>query len=142
MRVLVIGANGSLGRACVSALHNAQHHIVAIVRSAASFPPKFSQACASVIEADARNPQEIINVLRAHRCNGIIQAGGYTPFWPWQKTDLPLIFTGALDAAEEVARERSGTEDGAIAPECRIRTWMISDFGMMDSPWDDTLLWH
>lgn len=142
MRVLVIGANGSLGRACVPALDNAQHHIVALVRSAASFPPKLSQRCAAVIEADARSPQEIANVLRAHRCDGVIQAGGYTPFWPWQKTDLPLIFAGALDAAEEVARERSGREDGTILPEARIRTWMICDLGMMDSPWNETLLWH
>ncbi|KAK5661092.1 hypothetical protein OQA88_10982, partial [Cercophora sp. LCS_1] len=129
MRVLVIGANGTLGRACVPALYNAQHHVVALVRSTASFPPELSQACDAVVEADARNPQDIANVLRAHRCDGIIQAGGYTPFWPWQKTDMPLLFAATLDAAETVALERSGREDGAISSENRIRTWMICDFG-------------
>ncbi|KAK0641819.1 hypothetical protein B0T16DRAFT_420572 [Cercophora newfieldiana] len=139
MRILVIGANGRLGRACVASLSANSHSVIALVRDAANFPPTLSDRCAAVIEADARNKDEIASALRDHRCDGVVQAGGYTPFWVWQTSNLPLVFAATLDAAEAVARERG---DGVILPDKRIRAWMICDLGMMDSPWDDKLLWH
>jgi len=140
MRVLVIGANGRLGRACVAALSSRSHTVIAMVRDANTFPSEFKSHCEAIVEADARTLEPIAEALRTHRCDGVIQAGGYTPFWVWQTSELPLIFTATLDAAESVARERSG--GGDIAPDKRIRAWMICDLGMMDSPWNDTLLWH
>lgn len=122
MRVLIIGANGRLGRAWVTSLSAQSHSVVALVRNAASFPPTFADRSAAVVEADARNKNEIASAVRDHQCEGVIQAGGYTPFWVWQTSDLPLVFAATLDAAQEVAQERG---EGTITPEKRMRAWMI-----------------
>jgi len=152
---LVIGANGRLGRACISALLASSHVPIALVRDKSTFPTDLAERCGGVVETDARVAENIAEALRTHRCDGVIQAGGYTPFWVWETSELPLVFAATLDAAEMVGRERTvsqqggcdgdgdgdGDEDG-ILPEKRIRAWMICDLGMMDCPWSETLLWH
>jgi nucleoside-diphosphate-sugar epimerase len=141
MKVLVVGANGRLGRACVQSLSRKGHEVVALVRVTSTFPEELQAKCATVIEGDARQLPVVEAAIRENGCDGVINAGGYTPFFPGQKTDHPLIFCAVLDAAESIARERSGGE--TILPERRIRVWILSELGMMDCPWpDNRLLWQ
>jgi len=134
MKVLVIGANGRLGKACVTALHEKGAVVIAFVRTKTTFPATLQQKCEAVIEGDARDQAQLEAALRDHACDSLIQAAGYTPFFPGVATDMPLIFERALDAASKVARERSG--GGGVDPDKRLRAWMMNDVANLDSPYE------
>jgi len=135
MKVLVIGANGRLGRVLMSSLVDRGHETVAFVRSKDTFPAECQSKCAAIVEGDARNAAELEAAIKTHGCEGLVQAGGYTPFFPWTQTDMPLIYKATLDAAQSVGRLRSGGD--ATKPERRIRAWMMGDLALMDTPWSD-----
>src|SRR5438552_2587653 len=122
MKVLVLGANGRLGKALVAAINEhgggGIHEVVAFVRDTSAFPAELAAKCTAVVAGDARSHDEIIAALSQHGCQALVNAAGYTPFLPGVHTDLPLIFEAALDAAEVVGLERSrvegcGSEAGA-----------------------------
>ncbi|KAK3393402.1 hypothetical protein B0H63DRAFT_516597 [Podospora didyma] len=139
MRVLVIDASGCLGRACITALQatSPAHTIIALVHTPATFPAALANLCDAIVTVGARDTAKLADALRTHECDALVQAGGYTAIWPWQTSYLPVMFAAALDAAEGVARERSGiTRDGEIPTvDKRIRAWMVCDLGGMDAPW-------
>jgi len=134
MKVLVIGANGRLGRACVEVLPNKGHEVIAFVRSRSTFPLELQARCATVLEGDATAQIQLEDAIRGSSCDAIIQVGGYTPFWGTD-CNMAAIYKATLGAAEEIAKERS--DSIAIHTARRMRLWVINDIAMMDSPYGD-----
>jgi len=134
MKILVIGANGRLGRACVGVLPEKGHEVIAFVRSKETFPAALQSQCVAVVQGDATNQAQLESALRDYGCAGVVEAGGYTPFLG-TNCNLPAIYQATLDAAEAVAAERSGGR--AIRAADRLRVWVINDIAMMDSPYGD-----
>ena len=134
MRILVIGANGRLGRACVRVLPDKGHEVVAFVRTKATFPAELQPRCAVIVEGDATSQSQLEKVIRDHGCEGIVEAGGHTPFLG-TNCNLPAIYQATFDAAEAVSAERSGGR--VIKAGDRLRIWVVNDIAMMDSPYGD-----
>jgi nucleoside-diphosphate-sugar epimerase len=114
MKILVIGANGRLGKACVRALPDDGATVIAFVRTKTTFPADLGQRCAVVVDGDARDQVQLEAALRENACDGLVQVAGYTPFFPGVATDQPRIFVDALAAASKIARERSAGD--AVTP--------------------------
>lgn len=136
MRVLLLGANGRLGRRLVPALSASGHIATAFVRDSSRLTADVSLSphCARVVQGDARSASEIAAMLRNTDSDGIVNAAGYTPMAPWADfSDYVVVFRAVLDAAEAVGKERK--EEGRE----RIRVWMMSDLNVMDAPWGGLL---
>ncbi len=133
MRVLLLGATGSLGRHCVQALVAHKHIVTLYVRNIPKLRTIISPALLnlvdSIVEGDATDADGIQRALVAHEIDGIIDVAG-NQVLPWKEYVLPQIATAVTQAAVAVGRERGRP----------LRAWVTSGLGIMQMPGTDRLL--
>ncbi len=133
MRVLLLGATGSLGRHCVQALVAHKHVVTLYVRNIPKLRTIISPALLalvdSIVEGDATDSEGIKRALVAHDIEGIIDVAG-NQVLPWREHLLPKIATAVSSAAIAVGKERGRP----------LRAWVTSGIGIMRMPGTEYLI--
>lgn len=124
MRVLLLGATGSVGSRLIPALRAHNHEVVLYVRSPNKLPAQ-ARSIASAIESGSGTDSDAIKAaILSNNCNAVINAAGVSKMWSKTGTDFPAIFAAVVKACRD-AQHSSGTV---------LRVWMMSGFGLLDSP--------
>lgn len=108
MRVLHIGATGSLGSRVVAALIAHNHTVVVYVRSPTKLrtllPPALIDRV-EIFQGDAFDTATIAQALRDHSCDALVNtAGTREPFH--REQTLPKLVASITNAARQVGKER------------------------------------
>lgn len=78
MKIALIGATGFIGSAILTELLQRGHHVTALVRDAAKAPATLSsQAGVTVVQADARQAEQVAQAVKGH--NAVVSA--YNAGW-------------------------------------------------------------
>ncbi|KAG9234469.1 hypothetical protein BJ875DRAFT_461446 [Amylocarpus encephaloides] len=127
MRILLLGATGSLGSRCVQALLAHNHTLTVYVRNPAKlrsmFTPSLLARLDAVVIGDATDAQAIAKALREHDIEGIVDVAG-NQVLPWKEYALPKIARAATEAAITVGGERGRP----------LRAWITSGMGVLRIP--------
>lgn len=133
MKVLVIGATGSLGIRLVAALLTHGHSVVAFVRSSKkleSLLPTSVYRQIAVIQGDATDRVSIKGAILDANCDAVVNTAGLAALPPWGKSELPAIFHAVLDAVREAGLDRKKP----------LRTWFLAGLGVLYYPGSESML--
>lgn len=133
MKVLVIGATGSLGIRLVAALLTHGHSVVAFVRSSnklESLLPTSVYRQIAVIQGDATDRVSIKGAILDANCDAVVNTAGLAALPPWGKSELPAIFHAVLDAVREAGLDRKKP----------LRTWFLAGLGVLYYPGSESML--
>ncbi|KAH8804764.1 hypothetical protein F5884DRAFT_425031 [Xylogone sp. PMI_703] len=127
MRVLLLGATGSLGSRLIPALLAHNHTLTIYVRNIPKLqslihPSLLSQA--TIVKGDATDSEGIKNALLEHDCDAVVDCAG-NQVWPWKEYELPKIAKAVVVAAEEVGRMRGGKP---------VRAWLCGAVILLEYP--------
>jgi len=133
MKVLLLGVTGNVGSRLLPALLAHKHQVVAYVRTPAKISPEATSKLDSIVVGSASDSAAIKAAILTHNCDAVVNAAGLAPMTGFRSHgELPAIFAAVVQAAREAGQERGG------AP---IRCWLMSGFGMLDSPKKPYLLY-
>lgn len=124
MRVLLLGATGSLGSRLLPALIQRGHTVTVFVRDHSRLPAGVDRSLFNVECGDARKASEIKAAAAKSESEGIVNAAGNLTIAPWSSSSLPAIVDAVIRAALELGQER-GTP---------LRLWVLAGVGMLDVP--------
>lgn len=126
MKVLLLGVTGNVGSRLLPALLARKHQVVAYVRTPAKIPSEATGQLESIVVGSASNSAAIKAAILSHKCDAVVNAAGVAaPTGFNSQGEFPAIFAAVVKATVEAGKERGG------AP---IRCWLMSGFGIMDSP--------
>ena len=132
MKVLLLGVTGNVGSRLLPALLAHKHQVVAYVRTPAKILPEAALKLDSVVVGSATDSAAIKAAILSHNCDAVVNAAGLAATTGWtSQGDFAAIFAAVVQAALEAGRQRGG------AP---VRCWLMSGFGIMDSPKKPSLL--
>jgi nucleoside-diphosphate-sugar epimerase len=124
MRVLLLGATGSLGSRILSALIKRGHTVSVFVRNPSKLAPSVHDQLSSIERGDATKSAEIKEAAIRTKCDAIVNSAGLASVSPWGRSDLPEIVEAVLRAAQEIGRERGHP----------LRVWLLAGQGLLDIP--------
>ena len=124
MRVLLLGATGSLGSRILSALIKRGHTVSVFVRNPSKLAPGVHDQLSSIERGDATKSAEIKEAAIRTKCDAIVNSAGLASVSPWGRSDLPEIVEAVLRAAQEIGRERGHP----------LRVWLLAGQGLLDIP--------
>lgn len=126
MKVLLLGVTGNVGSRLLPALLAHQHQVVAYVRTPTKISPEAASKLDAVVVGSATDTTAIKTAILSHNCDAVVNAAGLAATTGFgSQGEFPAIFAAVVKATVEAGRERAG------AP---IRCWLMSGFGVMDSP--------
>ncbi|TVY25234.1 hypothetical protein LHYA1_G006519 [Lachnellula hyalina] len=126
MKVLLLGVTGNVGSRMLPALLAHKHQVVGYVRAPAKISPEARSKLDSIVVGSASDSAAIKAAILSHNCDAVVNAAGLAAMTGWtSQGEFPTIFAAVVQAALEAGRERGG------AP---IRCWLLSGFGILDSP--------
>ena len=126
MKVLLLGVTGNVGSRMLPALVAHKHEVVAYVRTPAKISSEAKSKLASIVVGSASDSAAIKAAILSHNCDAVVNAAGLAAMTGFSSQgDFPAIFAAVVQATLEAGRERGG------AP---IRCWLMSGFGILDSP--------
>ena len=133
MRVLLLGATGSLGSRCLPALIAHKHVVTVFVRNVSKFrlmmTPSLLEKVHSIVEGDVTDAAALKQALLDYDIEGIIDvAGNVSP--PWKDFLLPKIATAVTEAGVAVGEKRGKP----------LRAWITSALVIMKYPGTDYLV--
>jgi nucleoside-diphosphate-sugar epimerase len=132
MKVLLLGATGSVGSRLIPALLAHKHQVVAYVRSPSKLPASVTSQLSATVEGSGTDSAAIKAAILKENCDAVINAAGLAAMTAWHKpSQLPEIFAAVVKAAVEVGQERGGPP---------LRCWFMSGFTALDSPKEPYLL--
>lgn len=127
MKVLLLGATGSLGSRLIPALLAHNHSVVSYVRSESKLRNLVDSAALSkctIVSGDATNAQAIEEALLNNQCNALINSAGLAAPLPWQAPRMQVIVQAAANAAVEASRKLGYP----------IRCWFLGGMTVLDYP--------
>lgn len=125
MKVLLLGATGNVGSRMIPALLAHKHQIIAYVRTPAKIPSEPKSQLSSIVTGSAIDSAAIKAAILSNNCDAVVNAAGVAGTTRFHSQgDFQAIFAAVVKAAAEVGKER-GTP---------IRCWLMSGFGILDSP--------
>ncbi|MCJ1396532.1 hypothetical protein MMC18_009423 [Xylographa bjoerkii] len=126
MKVLLLGVTGNVGSRMLPALLAHKHQVVVYVRTPAKISSEATSKLDSIVVGSASDSAAIKAAILSHNCDAVVNAAGLAAMTGWtSQGEFPAIFAAVVQAALEAGRERGS------AP---IRCWLMSGFGMLDSP--------
>jgi nucleoside-diphosphate-sugar epimerase len=134
MRVLLLGATGSLGSRLIPALLTHNHTVIAYVRSPSklqSLLPATIHERITVVQGDAADSHSIKNAILDHKCDAVVNTAGVAALAPWATSDLPEIFRAVVEAVREAGAERGGRP---------LRAWVLGGQGVLFYPGTQSML--
>lgn len=131
MKVLLLGVTGNVGSRMLPALLAHKHQVVAFVRSPAKISPEAKSKLDFIVAGSATDSAAIKDAIISHNCDAVVSAAGMAPMTRFSSPgEFPAIFSAVVQATLEAGRERG-------AP---IRCWLMSGFGILNSPKEPHLL--
>lgn len=133
MKVLVLGATGSLGSRLIPALLTHSHDVVAFVRSSSKLEallPKAVYQRITVVQGDAKSPASVRSAISDTGVDAVVSAAGLAALPPWGKSDLPEIFRAVLEGVREASQARGSP----------LRTWFLGGTSVLCYPGTETML--
>jgi nucleoside-diphosphate-sugar epimerase len=124
MRVLLLGATGTLGSRLLSALIKRGHTVSVFVRNPSKLAPGVQYKISSIERGDATKSAEIKAAAIRTKCDAIVNSAGAASVSPWGRSDLPEVVDAVLCAAQEIGRERGHP----------LRVWLLAGQGILDIP--------
>ncbi|MCJ1308245.1 hypothetical protein MMC25_001898 [Agyrium rufum] len=110
--------------------HN--HRVVAFVRNPSKIPAEAKSNLEAIVVGSASDSVAIKDAILSHDCDAVVNAAGVAAVTRWHaQGEFPAIFAAVVKATLDAGRERGG------AP---IRCWLMSGFGILDSPKKGSLL--
>jgi len=126
MKVLLLGVTGNVGSRMLPALLAHKHQVVAYVRNPAKISAEAKSKLDSIVVGSASDSASVKAAILSHNCDAVVNAAGLAAMTGWtSQGEFRAIFAAVVQAAVEAGRER-GT-----AP---VRCWLMSGFGVLDSP--------
>lgn len=126
MKVLLLGVTGNVGSRLLPALLAHKHQVVAYVRTPAKIPAEATSKLDSIVVGSASDSAAIKAAILSHNCDAVVNAAGVAAMTGWtSQGEFRAIFAAVVQAVREAGQERGG------AP---IRCWLMSGFGVLDSP--------
>lgn len=126
MKVLLLGVTGNVGSRMLPALLAHKHQVVAYVRNPTKIPSEAKSKLDSIVVGSASDSAAIKTAILSHNCDAVVNAAGLAAMTGFtSQGEFPAIFAAVTQAALEAGRERGG------AP---VRCWLMSGFGILDSP--------
>jgi uncharacterized protein YbjT (DUF2867 family) len=136
MRVLVVGATGSLGSRLVPTLLARGHTVIAFVRSPEKLttilPPPLMKRI-EIATGDAEDVQALKTALKEHRCDGIVCVAG-APSSPFGG---PPSRQGHIGKAVATAAKEVGETRGKP-----LRGWWLAGIIFMEMPGQNGRMFH
>ena len=127
MKVLILGATGSMGSRVPSALLAHKHEVVAFVRSESKLremlPPSILSAM-TIVTGDAGNPSDITDALVDNKCHALINCAGQAAPLPWQATKLQGIINAVAAAGVEASKKLGHP----------VRAWFLGGMTALNVP--------
>jgi nucleoside-diphosphate-sugar epimerase len=131
MKVLLLGVTGNVGSRMLPALLAHKHQVVAFVRSPAKISSEAKAKLDSIVVGSASDSAAIKDAIIAHNCDAVVSAAGLAAMTGFSSTgEFPAVFAAIVQATAEAGLER-GTP---------LRCWLMSGFGVLDSPKEPHLL--
>ncbi|THZ06871.1 NAD(P)-binding protein [Aureobasidium pullulans] len=133
MKILLIGATGNLGLRLVAALLTHGHIVIAYVRSSRKLElllPSNVYSQIIVVEGDATNTALIKGTILENDCDAVVNTAGVAAMAPWNKSDLPEIFSAVLKAVQQAGSERKEP----------LRVCFLAGLGVLHFPGTNTML--
>ncbi|THX47921.1 NAD(P)-binding protein [Aureobasidium pullulans] len=133
MKILLIGATGNLGLRLVAALLTHGHIVIAYVRSSRKLElllPSNVYSQIIVVKGDATNTALIKGTILENDCDAVVNTAGVAAMAPWNKSDLPEIFSAVLKAVQQAGSERKEP----------LRVWFLAGLGVLHFPGTNTML--
>ena len=130
MRVLLLGATGNVGSRLLPALVAHKHNVVVYVRNPTKLTDTAVSCATAVVSGSATDDASIKSAILSHDCDAVMNAAGLAPVLG-QSGELPAIFAAVVKAAIEAGDERGGVP---------IRCWLLSGFGILQSPRDGYMM--
>ncbi|KAJ5757143.1 uncharacterized protein N7511_007325 [Penicillium nucicola] len=124
MRVLLLGATGTLGSRILSALIKRGHTVSVFIRNPSKLAPGVQDEIFSIECGDATKSSEIKEAALRTKCDAIVNSAGLASVSPWGRSSLPEIVDAVLSAAQEIGRERGSP----------LRVWLLAGMGILDIP--------
>ena len=127
MKVLLLGATGSLGSRLLLALLAHQHAVVVYVRNDARSRQIFPEIVLSkvvIVSGDAADANVVRDTLIQHKCDALVNSAARIALFPWQ-APLGQAINHAVGAAAVEASEKIGRP---------IRAWFVAGLTVMDIP--------
>jgi len=132
MKVLLLGVTGRVGSRMLPALVAHNHQVVGYVRTPAKISSEATSKLDSIVVGSASDSTAIKAAILSHNCDAVVNAAGLAAMTGWtSQGEFSAIFAAVVQAALEAGRERGS------AP---IRCWLMSGFGILDSPKKPNLL--
>ncbi|KUJ23800.1 uncharacterized protein LY89DRAFT_633492 [Mollisia scopiformis] len=126
MKVLLLGVTGNVGSRLLPALLAHNHQVIAYVRSPTKISPEAKSKITSVVVGSASDSEAIKAAILSNNCDAVVNAAGLPATTSFSSQgEFPAIFTAVVKAIVDAGRER-GTGP--------IRCWLMSGFGILDSP--------
>ena len=127
MKVLLLGATGTLGSRLVPALLAHKHNVVVYVRSETKvkevLPPSIVSKV-SVVTGDATNAAAIESALVDHACDAFVNSAGLANVFPWQAPRMQEIINAVATAGVEASRKLHKP----------MRAWFLGGMSALDVP--------
>jgi nucleoside-diphosphate-sugar epimerase len=125
MKVLLLVVTGNVGSRLLPALLAHNHQVVAYVRSPTKISLEAKSKLDSIVVGSATDSNAIKHAILSHKCTAVVSAAGVAAMTGFSSPgEFPAIFAAVVQATLETGRERG-------AP---IRCWLMSGFGILDSP--------
>ena len=126
MKVLLLGVTGRVGSRMLPALLAHKHQVVAYVRTPSKISPEAASKFDSIVAGSASDSVAIKAAILSHNCDAVVNAAGLAAMTGWtSQGEFPAIFAAVVQAVVEAGQERGGPP---------IRCWLMSGWGIMDSP--------
>lgn len=131
MKVLLVGATGNVGKYLIPALLARNHEVVAYIRNPTKLSPEatFKLGPESIVTGSALDSTAIKDAILSKDCDAVVNAAGLAPMTGFSAAgDFPEIFKTVVNAVVEAGEER--VKQGKPV----LRCWLMSGFGVLDSP--------
>ena len=127
MKVLLLGATGTVGSRCVAPLLAHKHEVLLFVRSVRKLqdllPSSLLQGI-TIILGNATDQNAISKALIENRCDALINAAGQASIFPWQAPRMQNVIHAVASAAV----------DASLALGHPIRGWFMGGMAALDMP--------
>ena len=127
MKVLLLGATGSVGSRLLPALQAHGHEVVVFVRSERKLKdllPSATISRATVTVGNATDSNAIREALIRNRCDALVNSAGQSNIFPWQAPRMQEIEQAVITAAVHASKEMGRP----------LRAWFLGGMSALDYP--------
>ena len=127
MKVLLLGATGSLGSRILPALLAHNHQVVVYVRNESKLRDLIPETVfnrVTIVIGDATNSGAIRDALVENQCDAFINSAGQASIFPWQSPKMQEIINAVVMAGNDASTKLNRP----------LRCWLLGGQTVLDMP--------